>query len=118
MPQYCHSTDNENFIGKFDTIDEAKLACVLLNDLPVGTIYYVAEVKEYSPRDFIGITDLLEKTHAVAADVVGKEKVGVWPDFSDSKYHALRELVIDFFEKNYPITFFTPQNVKSFIAGE
>lgn len=118
MPKYCHSIDNETFVGKFDSIEEAKLACVLLNDLPVGTIYHIGEVKEYSPRDFIGIADLLEKAHLVACDAVGEEKVGMWPDLSDSKYHALRELIVDFFEKNYPIDFFTAENVTSFISGE
>lgn len=118
MTIYCHSVDRQEFKGKFDTIELAKLDCVLSNKLEVGTIYHIGEVVSYEPRDFIGVMDLIEKMHAQAVDEVGEESVGLWPDVTPSKYHELRELLADFFQKNYPVDFSGVANVKSFIAGE
>lgn len=118
MSLYCHSVDNEKFTGSFDTIELAKLDCVLSNKLEVGTIYHIGEVITYAPRDFIGVMDIIEKMHVQAVDQLGQETVGLWPDVTPSKYHELRELLAEFFQKNYPVDFTGVGNVKSFIAGE
>lgn len=118
MPLYCYSVDNENFVGRYDTVEEAQLACVMENDLGQGIIYYIGEVVEHTARDFISVFSLVDNTRAQAIFEVGEKKVGTWPDVSPSKYHELREMLVDFFDKNYPVDFAGVQNTKSYISGE
>lgn len=118
MPLYCHSIDNDKFVGKFNSLEEAQLACIVDNNLEKGDIYYIGEVKEYTPRDFISVFSLVDTMKGQAIFEVNEEAVGNWPDVSPSKYHELRELLIDFFDKNYPVDFFGVENVKSYLAGE
>lgn len=116
MPLYCYSTDNERFEGKFESITEAQLACILSNELKKDDIYYIGEVKEFTSRSFIGVFNLVSEIKQQAQYEVGKEVVGSWPDVSPSKYHEIREMLVDFFEKNYPVTFNGVENVKSMIV--
>lgn len=117
MTQYCYSLDGTNFMGRFDSLEEAKSNCVTDHNLQDGVIYHVAEIKDYNPRDFMGVWDIMGKMNQQASAEVGSQKVGVWPDVSPSKYHELREMLADFFEKNYPVEFFKEENIKDFIAG-
>lgn len=117
MPLYCYSVDNEEFVGRFKDIEDAKLAFMLDHKPTPETIYYVGELVEYSARNFISVWSLVDTIRAQAIFEVGDEKVGKWPDLSPSKYHELREQLVKFFDDNYPVPFTSVTNVKSFIAG-
>lgn len=118
MPFYCYSVDNKEFVGKYEQIEDAKLAFVLTHRPEKDTIYYVGEVVEYSARNFISVLSLVDNIRAQAIFEVGEEKVSRWPDLTPSKYHELREQLVKFFDDNYPVNFTGVQNVKTFIVGE
>lgn len=116
MTQYCYSVDGEFFTGRFETPEEAATACISEHNLGVGEIYKIAEVREYETREFIGVLDIMTKMNEQAVHEVGKEQVGLWPDVSPSKYHELRELLVDFFNRNYPVNFWKEKNIKDYIV--
>lgn len=118
MPSYCHSIDNKHFVGKFDSLQDAQLACIVDNNLQQGDIYYIGEAKDYTARDFISVFSLVDTMRGQAIFEVNEKAVGTWPDVSPSKYHELRELLVEFFDKNYPVDFYGVENVKSYLAGE
>lgn len=115
---YCYSADNVEFEGKFSCIEDAKLAFILKEQPKTDMIYYIGEVVEYNPRNFISVLDLVAEMNAQAVFEVGSDKVGNWPEVSQSKYHELREMLAKFFEKYYPVPFTGVQNVKRYIVGE
>lgn len=115
---YCYSVDNVEFEGKFESIEDAKLAYILKERPKPDTIYYVGELVEYNARDFISVLSLVENMKAQAVYEVGAEKAGSWPEVSQSKYHELREMLAKFFEQYYPVNFTGVQNVKRYIIGE
>ena len=116
---YCYSADNVTFEGKFEDVEDAKLAFILRYRPELDTIYYVGEVIEYTSRNFISVLSLVDQIRAQAIfEVKDEEKVGRWPDISPSKYHELREYLVKFFDENYPVNFSGVENVKSYIVGE
>jgi len=115
---YCYSADNVTFEGRFDCIEDAKLAFILKEQPKQEMIYYIGEVVEYNPRDFISVLNLVSEINAQAVFEVGADKVGTWPELSQSKYHELREMLAKFFEQYYPVPFTGVQNVKRHIIGE
>lgn len=115
---YCYSVDNKEFEGKFETIEDAKLAYILKERPKNDTIYYIGELVEYSPRDFISVLSLVENMNGQAIFEVGPEKAGNWPEVSQSKYHELREILAKFFEQYYPVDFTAVTKVKRYIVGE
>lgn len=116
MSSYCYSLNNVDYEGEYSTLEEAKLACISNNLLTVGTIYYIAEVKNYTPRDFIGPMAIVNLIRNQAIFEVGEDKVRNWPDLSGSKYHEFREMIVEFFDKNYPTDFTSHENEKAYIV--
>jgi len=115
MKTYSYSTDEEHFIGHYESYENA--AENAFNDIADIDTVFVGENKKHTAHDFIIASRILEDISDVASDE-GPECAQDWLHDglvrNKEKCAELQKLIGDWIELNEPVDFFTVDNIVTF----
>jgi hypothetical protein len=111
---YSYSVDEENFIGDFETPQEAAESS-FLNYSDVDTVF-VGVKHEFTAHDFIDAAYLMEKIDDEAYNECGESSLSWLSAIQDSKEkrEAFKKLIGDWLEINAPVNFFKVDEVMEY----
>lgn len=107
---YSYSTDEENFYGRFNTIEDALIAGSSKHD---GPTVFVGELTPVKTSEFVDAKQIIEEVSLKAGEQCG-ESVDFWPDLSEEEISQLEKLICDFIDSCDEPEFMKVINVEEF----
>jgi len=112
--KYSYSTNEENFYGQYETIEEAIKHG--LDDNPDSDSIYIGSNCNHTAHEFISVSNILDDISEAAGDECG-ESAEDWLEIihnDNLKKRELAKLIGDWIEANDPVTFYSVADVKRF----